>query len=238
MNWLSTLIQEKLKRLRSRMTMPNLAFGFDDVRRAIDLVERGVEEHRREATTAGHRALHAAIANPNHSFMENPVFAPMASEMWYAEQTFPMILRRSLFIAICSHVEHVLKRWCKLLEQTWSLKPRKKKAGETDLACCMRYLRDEAGLQLSDYELWDEWSKLDSYRIARNALTHDGGIVESDDHRAKVAKLPGFEVDDSGLLIEQDNIHLRLGACEAAAENAQAFLERLTRIYEADPRAK
>lgn len=38
-----------------------------------------------------------------------------------AEITLPAILRRSLLIAIYSHVEHVLQRWCDGLHKEWSL---------------------------------------------------------------------------------------------------------------------
>ncbi len=51
----------------------------------------------------------------------NPVFGPAGLALWEAEMTFPLILRRSLFIAICSHVEHVLRRWCHMLRGEWEL---------------------------------------------------------------------------------------------------------------------
>lgn len=240
MSWLGELLNQKLAELPAPVLRPSAAYGFDDVRRAIDLIEKGVEENRAATLTRRHEEVLAAAADPTRSFVKEGIFTGMALNALYSEMTFPMILRRSLLIAICSHVEHVLRRWCGLLQDAWSLpafEPKKKQGGESDLHRCMRYLRDDAALAIDGFEDWAEWELLEGYRKARNALTHDGGIVRTPAERATVAALPHVEVDDSGLVVEEDQVHLLPGACEAAAENALAFFERITQVFDADPRA-
>ena len=165
--------------------------------------------------------------------------APMGAAMWNAEMTFPIILRRSIMIAISSHVEHVLRRWCELLHGEWSL-PRKlgkPSNGQSDLQNCMIYLKDVAGLSLGDFEKWPEWLHVDGYRVARNCLAHNGGIVERQGDRAKIALLAHVEVDESGLLLEHPVVHLLPGACDAALDVVKTFFDRLAHACQQDPRA-
>jgi len=240
-SWLAELLKDELAKFPTPLLRPSAAFGFDDVRRAIDLIEKGVDENKATTETRGNEEALAVAADPTRSFLNEGIFTSMALDALYSEMTFPMILRRSLLIAICSHVEHVLRRWCGLLEDAWGLpafEPKKKQQGESDLHRCMRYLRDDAALAIHGFEGWAEWQLLEAYRKARNALTHDGGIVRTPAERETIAALPHLELDDSGLLVEEEQLHLLRGACEAAAENAMAFFERLTRVFDADPRAR
>lgn len=241
-SWLDKLSKEMIARLPPRPFAPPVTFDFEDVRRAIELVEATIERNKTETAEASRAAAMKAAMDPSHSFIEKPVFAPMAAAFWEAEMTFPLILRRSLLIAISAHTEHVLRCWCRWLEAEWSL-PRgvtefKKERRESDLHQNVRYLRDEAKIALTDFEGWPEWQRVDAYRIARNCLAHDGGAVEDPDHRAKVGTLPHIQVDESRLLIDRPVVHVLPGGCEAAAEAADAFLERLAEVCQADPRAK
>jgi hypothetical protein len=102
----------------------------------------------------------------------------------------------------------------------------------------MNYLRDVAGLALADYPQWKEWEALDAYRVARNKLAHNGGIVLDAGEQKKVSALPCMKVETSRLLSDEPTIFIDAGACEGAADNARAFLDRLTAIYAQDPRAK
>jgi hypothetical protein len=223
------------------MFSPTLIFNFDHVRAAVAMIEGAIEKERAElrvATSAARRATRA-VQDPNHSFLEDPVMAPLAVAIFDSALTFPMILRRAMLIAIASHVEHVLRRWCAWLHEEWRIQRTEKELwqkGESDVHRCMRYLRDETGLALGDFEKWQEWAPIDGYRVARNCLAHNGGIVESKD-RARLASLPALTVEEDGLLAADAVIVLDAGACEAAVEAAKAFMDRLSGVAQQDPRA-
>jgi len=227
--------------LPPRRFAPSIAFHFAHVRKVIAIVEEAVERAKKETHDEQQARARKAAANPFHNFIENPVFAPMGEALWEAQVTLPTILRNSLLIAIYSHVEHALLRWCSLLHKEWSLSKSidsfKRKEGESTPHRYLRYMRDEAGVALGDFEQWPEWSKIDAYREARNCLAHDGGIVVDADKRAKIASLPQVQVDDSGLLSDYPVVHLLPGACEAAAETANSFLSRMAEVCQQDPRA-
>jgi hypothetical protein len=128
------------------------------------------EESERE----GREAIAKAAADPRHDFIRDPVLAPMAAMMWNAEMTFPLILRRSVFIAICAYVEHLLRRWCAFLHVQWKLAEDPKtyevnNEGKRGTQTLVRYLRDIAGLEIADYGNWPEWSKLDAYFAFRSS---------------------------------------------------------------------
>lgn len=238
-SWLEQYTEEIVKNWPAPVLRPSVAYGLHHIQHVIELVERAIEQHKSDVREEGLEALRAATANPFHSFIEQPAFAPMAMS---AEMTFPMILRNSLFIAIASHFEHVLRRWCKLVASEWSLPafPRKPKNRNLPvLHHCLCYLRDVAGLQLGALAESQEWQRLDAARLVRNALIHDGGVLDEDDDgvKAKIVTLPGIELEDSQLVMEETWVHLLPGACEAAAENAKVVLEVLERVRDADPRA-
>jgi hypothetical protein len=79
---------------------------------------------------------------------------------------------------------------------------------------------------------------IDGYRVARNCLAHDGGIVRKQLDRSRISALPHVQVDESRLLMAQPTVHLLPGACESAVETATAFFDRLSAICQLDPRAK
>lgn len=241
MSWMAKLTEEMIGKLPPKTYSPSLIFGFEDVLAAINLVEVAIAQYQGAVGEAARNLAIQAATNPLHSYTESPVFSPMAVAMGDAELTFPVILRRSLLIAICSHAEHVLRRWCHWLHKEWSLRQDLKSFGklahESDLHCCMRYLRDEAGLALGSFETWPEWIQLDTYRVVRNKLAHDGGIVSNPVEIAKIDTLPNIKIDDSGLLMASPTVHVLPGACEAAVANAKAFFARLTEIGEMDPRS-
>ncbi|MGH7439453.1 MAG: hypothetical protein ACRENE_27505 [Polyangiaceae bacterium] len=213
---------------------------FDDVRAAIAMVEEAIAERRGATQDEGMARAVKAAQDPFHDYVREPVSAPMAATMWKSALTFPRILRGAMLISVGSHVEHVLRSWCSLLEKRWSLpkplgpKPR----GASDLQNCMTYLRDVAGLALADYPQWKEWEALDAYRVARNRLAHNGGIVLDPDEQRKVSALPCMKVETFGLLADEPSIFIDEGACEAAADNARAFFDRLSTICAQDVRAK
>lgn len=241
-SWLDKLSKGLIARLPPQPFAPPVTFDFEHVRRAIELVEAAIERNKTQTTEASRAAAMKAAMDPSHSFIEKPVFAPMAAAFWEAEMTFPLILRRSILIAISAHTEHALRCWCRWLEAEWllprgldSLSPQGR---ESVLHRGVRYLRDEAKIALDDFEDWPEWQRVDAYRIARNCLAHDGGAVEDPEHRAKIEALPQIQVDESRLLIDRPVVHVLPGGCEAAAEAADAFLQRLATVCQDDPRAK
>jgi hypothetical protein len=243
MSWLQKIVDEMLVNTpKPTVLTPSLIFGFDDVRTAIEMVEGAIDRKKTEVMEAGHAALAKAARNPDHSWVKNPVFGPFQAAMWESDIGFPMILRRSLLIAIYSHVEHILLRWCHWLHEQWSLKNDvgsiKRSKGESTPHFYLRYLRDVAGLDCGDFRQWPEWPSLDAYRLARNCLAHDGGIVDNAADGVKIGALPHVDIDSSGLLLNHPAlIHVGPGACEAAAETSNAFFDRLTQIYVADKRA-
>jgi hypothetical protein len=221
-DWLTVGMREMLARLPRPQFAPSLIFDFDHVQRSISIVESAITDEQARTQTEHLKTAARAAQNPFHSYIENPVFAPMAASLWNAEMTLPMILRRSLLIAVSSHVEHVLRRWSTLLHDEWHLaKIEKKPQGRPDLEHFMIYLRDVASLSLGGFENWAEWPRIDAYRIARNCLTHDGGIIDTLAKRAAIETLPHVEIDT--MLMGEPMVHLLPGACEDAAEKAQAF---------------
>jgi hypothetical protein len=242
-SWLDEMTEEMARSLPKPRFCPNLIFDFDHVRAAIALVETGIEGLRQETQRTHHKALVNAAADPRHRFVKQPVFGPMAADMWNVDMTFPLILRRSVFIAICSHLEHVLRRWGDFLHGEWKLAQDVKTyeatgKGKRTVHTLVRYLRDVAGLQIADFGNWPEWTKFDAYFVARNCLVHFGGIIEDDADRKKIGTLAYVEIDQSGLLIDASTVvHLLPGACEDAAETAKKLIERLNEACEADPRS-
>jgi len=244
-SWLDAITKKMLAKLpkRPKEFYPSVLFNFEQLREAIRIVEEGVARTKTDSKTKADATLAAAVKDPFHSFIDNPVFAPMAVAWWETEITLPAILRRSLLIAIYSHVEHVLRQWCDGLHKEWSLTRdlavfKRSVPGPTRPTpmLCLLYLRDEAGLALGDFERWKEWDLMDAYRVARNCLAHDGGIVDRDDDRQKVETLPKVEVDTSGLLSRSPMIHLMPGACEKAVDAADDFFDRVAEVYRRHPR--
>ncbi len=242
-SWLDKLVAERLADLPKPIDVfrPSAAFNFDDVRQAVAMVERAIEQQKKETKISADHAMKAAAADPFHSFTKNPVFAPMAVAFWRVETTFPLILRRSLLVAVYSHVEHVLHQWCVGLHAEWSLpmtyrKFRDKQPKRPTPVLYLLYLRDQAGIALGTFDSWPEWNALDRYREARNCIAHDGGLVENAGKQVLIEALPHVLVDRSGLLNESPTIVLGPGACEAAVDAAERFFERLWSIYAQDPR--
>jgi hypothetical protein len=218
------------------------------VEAAIAIVEDAVKASKVEVDEARQTALAKAVTDPNHSFTRQPVFAPMAAATWDVEMTFPLILRRSLFIAVCSHIEHVLHRWCDFLRAEWNLvlepkafakKSKKKNKGETTSKALMRYVVEVAQVgAIANYETWPELAKLEAYWRARNCIVHDGGIVDDEPTRKILDGMEHIEVDESHLLLDVPAVvHLLPGACSDAAQTAKVFFERLTVACQLDARA-
>ncbi|MFI5297719.1 MAG: hypothetical protein ACHREM_06425 [Polyangiales bacterium] len=248
-SWLDVIMDERIRQLAEvePILMPPMMFGFDDIRNAITIIEDGMERTKAQLKAEHEARVAAAARNPFHDYVKEPIFASMAADHWLTGFGLPMVLRRSLLIATYSHFEHVLRQWCLWLHGRWNL-PRdlasfaraqaKTNPPPSTQVVYMRYLREEAKLAVSDFEQWPEWALLDSYRLARNALAHDGGLVDKVQERSKIASLPDVMIDDSGLLYHHEAVvHVVQGACEAATSTAEAFFGRLTNIYKADPRA-
>ena len=237
------MMSEVIRKLPPRSDSPNLLFDFDDVLASVRMVEHAIEEQASKVEQQGAESVAKAAADPNRSFIDNPMFTPMASAMWDAEMTFPLILRRSLLIAVSAHVEHVLRRWCNWVHVRWSLTKEirsfPKERNESTIHHQLRYLRDVGGFDLGDdFAGLSEWPRIDGYRVARNCLAHDGGLVTSAGDRAKIEALPKVEVDESGLLIDGPIVHLLPGACEAAVDSAKAFFDELVRLYHVAERSR
>src|SRR6266516_2332651 len=118
-SWLEKLVLEKLRMMPPSSPSPALTFDFDQVRKAIAMIEGAIEREQVAATERGNTSVAKAAADPSHSYLNEPVFAPMVSHLWEADMTFPLILRRAMLIAISSHVEHSLRQWCLWLEDRW-----------------------------------------------------------------------------------------------------------------------
>ncbi len=244
MSWLNEAVGEMLKNVPPDV-LSDPTYGFGDIERVIALVEKAVARNAEETAAAEREAALKAAADPNHSFIRNPVFATMARDMFRAELTFPRILRASLFMAIYSHTEFLLQSWCEKLSRNGTADQKlevflKKKKGEpgTTLGKLLQYLRDAAKLDLGDYEKWPEWEAICGYGRARNCLAHNGGIIDRDGDAEKIGKLPCVEIDASGLLWSEPRIDLLPGACEAAAATTRAFIHRAVESLERDPRRK
>jgi hypothetical protein len=219
----------------------SLVFNFDDVRKAVAMVEDAIARTKAETSAEHMKAAMAAAADPFHEISERPIFAPMMVAMWKTETTFPMILRRSLLIAIYSHVEHILKQWCNGLQDEWSLPgafksfQKKEGNGKGTPETCLLYLRDVAKLSLDNFQSWPEWAASEGYRAARNCLAHDGGTVVDAADRAKIETLACVSVDDSGLLTDRSTILLLPGSCEEAVNVAEGILAHVLAAYRTHP---
>lgn len=108
------------------------------------------------------------------------------------EDSFPNILRNSLFIAIYTEFEEVLKFICRVLanEKGIAITVHEWRGGILEKA--KSYLKKDIGISWSlSPSLWDETLKI---RRIRNALVHDGGWLDG-------AKSPkGAETQDTALL--------------------------------------
>ena len=251
MSWLEKMLPQMIAKAKQvfgqRPFAPELVFDFEHVQAAIKIVEAAIAETKVSATDFGQervreavaRAGAAALKGEKFSFIEDGVFSGNAAALWTTHMTFPMILRRSLFIAICSHVEHTLRQWCRWLHREWGLSKElgKKQSHESDLQNCVNYLPDVAGLQLAGYEQWPEWVQLDTYRVARNCLVHDGGIIP-DRNLRKLKAASKLEVVEPGLISDEYMIHVLEDTCPDAASVAQRFFQRLSEIASKAPRAK
>lgn len=228
MSWFDGMMDEMIKNI-PKDALSDRSGGLKDMRRVVDLVEAALKTREGETSAAGRASAAKAAADPFHSFVKNPVFGPMGMELWKAMDTFPRILRNAMLIAIYSHVEFLLLSWCEspavqgappLLRDF----PRRRESYPHHY---LRYLRDGLGFPLGDFTQWPEWGVLDTYRLARNCLTHNGGIVRDPVQQKAIGALPEIEIDDSGLAVHDPVVHLLPGACEAAAETMIAFIERV-----------
>jgi hypothetical protein len=236
-SWLEEMTKQILNNLPRDM-FTDWTFGYGDIQRVVELVEKAIASNAAETTEARRSAASKAAADPFHDYIKTPVFTPQASEFWKAELMFPRVLRSALMIAIYSHTEYLLLSWCESIAPDPSAPKslRKLGDGESYPARYLRYLRDDGKLDLGDFTKWPEWDSIDGYRRARNCLAHRGGIVESEEDKAKIGALKQFNIDDSGLQISESLVHLLPGACEAACELAKAFIARAVAVAERDPR--
>jgi hypothetical protein len=204
------------------------------------MVEGSIEAKRVATHAKRKQALAEATQDPSHDWIEKPLFSQGHEELWRSEWTFPRILRGSLLISIASHVEHVLREWCELLDAAWSLTRLRTKAprGTPEVLYCMGYVKEVAGLAVGDFEQWDEWKAINAYKTVRDCLAHHAGVVSRPEDQKQIDGLPEISVEDSKLVSREPSLAIGPGACEAAAENARKFFERLTEICQQDPRAK
>lgn len=237
MSWLEEIVGEMVKNLPGD-AFTDWTFGFADIQRVVDLVEKAVDQNAAEAADAGRAAALKAAADPSHSFVKNPVFAPMGQELLKADLTFPRILRSVLLIAIYSHTEFLLLSWCESISQDPDVSKvlKKTQKGESYPARYLRYLRDDGTLAVGDFTTWPEWYAIDAYRVARNCLAHRGGVVDDGAEQRQIGALPHIEIDKTGLQISEPMVQLLPGARRAAAETARAFIGRVVAIAERDPR--
>jgi hypothetical protein len=244
--WMDKVLEEHLANspVPPDIFQPEVAFNFDHVRQVVAMIEGAIEHSKAELQAASKKILDAAVqasANDSHFFTKNRIFSNLGVGYWDVEMTFPLILRRSLLVAIYSHTEHILRQWCLGLHVEWKLpnsfnsfKKKQKKLPTPVLY--LLYLRDEAKISFGNFESWPEWEPLDSYRKARNCLAHDGGLVEDSNDQKAIAGLSNIEVDDSGLINQSPTIILEPGACEKAVDLVEQLFERMWNIYSQDSR--
>jgi hypothetical protein len=193
MSWLDEMAPEMEAQIKAKLAEseahakfgPDVMFDFGHVQAAVNIVEAAIAETQSAAQKAVAESVFASFPmDPNRNRW---AFSESSGAMYAAHLTFPWILRTSMLVSICSHIEHVLKEWCRWLhrEQLVVTPLGKKAKDDSDLQNCMQYLRDVAGLPITDYEHWPEWKIIDTYRLVRNCLTHDGGLVQEKD-------IPGF----------------------------------------------
>lgn len=233
MSWLEEIVGEMVKNLPED-AFTDWTFGFADIQRVVDLVEKAVEKNAVETADAGRAAVLKAAADSSR----DPVFAPMGQALLKAELTFPRVLRSALLIAIYSHTEFLLLSWCESISQDPDVSKVLKKTQkcESYLARYLRYLRDDGTLDVGDFTTWPEWHAIDGYRVTRNYLAHRGGIVDDDEEQRQIGALPDIEIDKTGLQVSEPTVHLLRGACGAAAETAKMFIGRVVAIAERDHR--
>jgi hypothetical protein len=236
MSWLDQIAKEITKNM-PKDTFTDWTFGFEDILRVVELVEKAAQRNSAETEESHRAAALKAAEDPFHDLTTNPVFAPMAMSLWKSEMTFPQILRSALFIAIYSHTEYLLRSWCESTLPKGSPKSfRKKEPRESQLHRYLRYLKEDAKFELDNFATWPEWQCIDRYRLARNCLAHNGGVIETEEEKRQIGSLPKIEIDESGFQLDEPVMHLLAGACEAAAEASRAFIARIIAIAERDPR--
>jgi hypothetical protein len=226
-SWLDVMMAEMVKNL-PKDGFVDRSGGLKDVRRVIDIVEEALKRREAEVSDAGRASALKAAADPFHNFIQNPVFAPMGVELWKAMDTFPRILRNAMLIATYSHVEYLLLSWCEspaAMGEFPELRDFPRGRRESYPHHYLRYLRDGVGMPLGDFTQWPEWGPLNTYRVARNCLAHNGGIVRNAADHAAIGALPGIEIDETGLAVHEPVVHLLPGSCEAAADTMMAFIE-------------
>lgn len=238
MSWMKELLNEArtaaARETAERPPMPTAIFDFEDVAEAIRVVEDGIARRAELAREKGEQRILDAAKDLTTSFLEARPFSIMAAELWQTGVVLPVILRRSLLVAILSHVEFVLKRWCVGLRGHWQLgRAPKKPSNENASHYYLRYLAEEARLQIGDFETWKEWETFEAYWAARNAIVHDAGSIAVPSEAANaVDKLQFVKIDKSRLLLPGEGIvHVLPGACEEAASIAENLLERIGRAY-------
>jgi hypothetical protein len=217
---------------------PDTLFDFDHVHTTTQVVEAAIASERRK-TDELIRSARPRIDDLALAALEGDPRLPH-ERTFNSGLAFPTILRRSLMIAICSHTEHVLRRWCSLLQAEWALpKPGKRQPGQSDIEHLMLYQRDVAGLSLADFSTWPEWQTIDAYKLVRNVLAHKGGTVDDPSQQARIeaADLRGVTIDTMMPPFDGPTIHLEVGACPAAVAAAQRFFARLSAIVQQDPPA-
>lgn len=237
MTWLDAAMGEMLKNIPDDVRVDR-TFGFGDIRQVIVLAEKAIEQKSAAVREAFEARLAKALADPTHSFIRNPVFAPAGVETFKADLTFPWILRSSLLIAVYSRTEYLLLSWCESVSEEPGLSRRlrrTKATGESDPHRYLRFLRDEVGIGLGDFTTWPECASIDAYRLARNCLAHRGGVVDDEAEGTRIATLPHIFIDDELEELSEPVVRLGPGACEAAANTAEAFIGRAIAIAESHP---
>lgn len=237
MSALDEILKEMMKNVPADLGVDR-TFGFGDIRRVIGIAEAAISQHSTATSNALSAAALNAAKNPAHDFVSKPIFAGASLELFNVDWTFARLFRASLLIAIYSHTEYLLLSWCESVAQDEDVARdlRRTRTGESYPARYLRFLRDEAGIAIGDFTSWPEWSAIDAYRRARNALAHRGGVVEDPDDRARINTLTSVFVDDDVPELREPLVCIGPGGCEAAIDIAQAFVGRAVAIAERDPR--
>ena len=231
MSWLEKLAAGFPVGSPTQALSPSLMFDFDDVREAVAMVERAIADRQSETEVKMTGRALAIATDPTRSFLAEGPFASSLPAMWKSALTFPRILRGALLVAICSHVEHVLREWCVLLREEWSLPKklgRRAPPGVSDLKHCMTYLKDVAGLAVKGFERWDEWKAIDAYKTARNCLAHHGGLARKKAEREAVATLPKLRVETFRLAVRRSRDLRRRGRLRGSAAGKRPRILRPT----------
>ena len=146
-------------------------------------------------------------------------------ELGQFRDTFPQILRYSLFIMLMSMTEASIVTLCHGARQIFELKETFKQRGGAAINRGIEYLKKNLRIDMSGYK--DLIELVDSFRKLRNCIVHSEGQIESGtekneaDLRKFIESSPTLEIDRYGKIVILE------GFVENSMNNAKFLTQRL-----------